>query len=74
MTKLPEAPKHEGVDPLTNGKSYNDPVVPEFEEDDGVEANGRAEQTVVDQKEHQAKANTPDAVLPDSDKTTTKKK
>lgn len=66
MADLPKAPQHEGVDPLTKGKKYQDgedlkenstfentPTQAE------TEATERGEQTLADQEARNAEANTP---------------
>ena len=66
MADLPKAPQHEGVDPLTKGKKYQDgedlKESSTFENaltEAETEATERGEQTLADQEARNAEANTP---------------
>lgn len=66
MADLPKAPQHEGVDPLTKGKKYQDgedlKESSTFENaptEAETEAAERGEQTLADQEARNAEANTP---------------
>ena len=66
MAKLPKAPRHEGIDPLTNGKKYRDgenlkknSTFENAPTEAETEATERGEQTLADQEARNAEANTP---------------
>lgn len=66
MADLPKAPQHEGVDPLTKGKKYQDgedlkenSTFENAPTEAETEATERGEQTLADQEARNAEANTP---------------
>lgn len=77
--KQPLSPQHEGIDPLTEG----DKLYPKYDTKAEAEklrkaeakseptSNEKVEQTVADQKEVDAKDNTPNDLLPKSDEKST---
>lgn len=65
MADLPKAPQHEGVDPLTKGKKYQDgenlkenSTLNDEPTQAEIEATERSEQTLADQEARNAEANT----------------
>ena len=79
MADLPKAPQHEGVDPLTKGKKYQDgedlkenSTFENAPTEAETEATERGEQTLADQEARNAEANTPTEPesTPDAEPTT----
>lgn len=79
----PESPKHEGVDPLTKGETLYPRTNTKVESKKVSKKESKAThdtttddktaETVKDQEEVNAKANTPNDLLPESDKSETPK-
>lgn len=79
MADLPKAPQHEGVDPLTKGKKYQDgedlkenSTFENAPTEAETEATERGEQTLADQEARNAEANNPTEPesTPDAEPTT----